>query len=106
MKTIRCILFICMFLSVSILNGAPLEQVASGKGGALHLAGTYLYAVLDGKLCTYDVSKPLAPTLVSQVAAAGNRQMVSAGKRLYLSCRSRGVQIFSLDEPAESILNH
>ena len=100
MKTIRSILFFCMFLSVSILNGAPLEQVASGKGGALHLAGTYLYAVLDGKLCTYDVSKPLAPTLVSQVAAAGNRQMVSSGKRLYLSCRSRGVQIFSLDEPA------
>ena len=89
-----------MFACASMLHGVSLEQISLGAGGALLLSGTYLYAVLDGNLCTYDVSRPLAPVKVSQATAAGNRQMVCSGIYLYLSCRSRGVQIFSLDDPS------
>ena len=100
MKTILSILFVYMIASVNILRGASLEQISSGQGGALLLSGTYLYAVLDGKLRAYDVSRPRKPVLVSETPAAGNRQMVRSGNLLFLSCRSRGVQIFSLDDPA------
>ncbi len=107
MKSILSVLFVYMFAGVSILHGASLEQISPGKGGALLLSGTHLYAVLGGKLRTYDVSRPCEPVLVSETPAAGNRQMVGSGKFLFLSCRSRGVQIFSLADSARPCeVNH
>ena len=93
---------ICALLAGSILTlgGAELVKIAPGKGGALHAAGNYLYAVLDNRLCTYDISSPLAPRPVSRISVAGNRQMAASEKYLYVSCRSRGVEIFSLKNPA------
>ena len=85
-------------LYCSVTPGAgELVKIAPGKGGALHTAGNYLYAVLDERLCTYDISSPTAPRSVSRIAVSGNRQMVASDKYLYLSCRSRGVEIFSLE---------
>lgn len=82
------------------LGAGELVKIAPGKGGALHTAGNYLYAVLDNRLCTYDITSPLSPRIVSRIAVSGNRQMVASDKYLYLSCRSRGVEIFSLENPA------
>ena len=82
------------------LGAGELVKISPGKGGALHTAGNYLYAVLDNRLCTYDITSPLSPRIVSRIAVSGNRQMVASDKYLYLSCRSRGVEIFSLENPA------
>ena len=98
MKYCQCLLCILLFCSLS-LSGSGLVKFAEGKGGALLLTGECLYAVLDGTLCTYDISVPQSPRLVHKTPAAGNRQMVSGEKYLYLSCRSRGVEIFSLEKP-------
>ena len=102
MKKMKFMIF-CNLFCAAMLRGGDLVPVAPGKGGALHLAGDHLYAVLDGKLCTFDISRPHTPVLVNKTAAAGNRQMVQGGKYLYLSCRSRGVEIFSLENPAKPV---
>lgn len=76
-----------------------LKKFACGEAGAMLLSGNCLYAVVQGKLCTFDVSTPDEPKLLSQTNAAGSRQMVKAGECLYLSCRALGVQVFSLENP-------
>lgn len=99
MKLLKYFILV-VFIVITAVHGAELKKTASGKGGALLLSGKYLYAVLDKSLCTFDVSDPRVPVKTSETPAAGNRQMVSSGKYLYLSCRARGVQIFSLKNPA------
>ena len=99
MKFLKCFLLF-FFAGIAALHGAELKKIAPGNGGALLLCGKYLYAVLGNKLCTYDISDPRTPVKLSEVSARGNRQMVASSKYLFLSCRARGVQIFSLKNPA------
>lgn len=68
-----------------IRPASALTRFASGEAGALLLSGNYLYAAIQGKLCTFDVSIPDKPRLIAQTGAAGNRQMVQAGNFLYLT---------------------
>ena len=85
---------------IVVCGAVPMKKFASGSAGALLVQENYLYAAIQGKLHTYDISVPGNPRLLSSADAAGNRQMVKAGKYLYLSCRASGVQVFSLDDPA------
>ena len=87
-------------LSLPFSHGAKLKKISAGAGGAICVSGKYLYAVLDDKLCTYDISRPTEPQLCHQTAAAGNRQLVKGKNCLFLSCRANGVQVFSLQNPA------
>ena len=82
MKLLKYFILV-VFIVITAVHGAELKKTASGKGGALLLSGKYLYAVLDNKLCTYDISRPTEPQLCHQTAAAGNRQLVK-GKNCLL----------------------
>ena len=96
-------IFFALLLFPALLSAGniQLKKFASGNGGALLVFENYLYAAIQGKLHTYDISIPDQPRLLNTVDASGNRQMVKAGKYLYLSCRASGVQVFSLDDPAK-----
>ena len=98
---VKSVIFLFLLFPAVLFSAAlPVKKFASGNGGALLVSGKYLYAAVQGKLNTYDISTPAEPRLLSSVDASGNRQMVKVGKYLYLSCRASGVQVFSLDDPA------
>ncbi len=98
---LKTVIFLFLLFSAVLFSAAvPVKKFASGNGGALLVSGNHLYAAVQGKLNTYDISTPDDPRLLNSVDASGNRQMVKSGKYLYLSCRASGVQVFSLEDPA------
>jgi hypothetical protein len=71
----------------------------TGRAMDLAIAGHTLYALVDGKLVTADISDPAKPKPLGSIAMPGGRQIALGDGVACVSARGNGVSIFDVSRP-------